>query len=309
MPIHIESTTDSAEDVMSALGEQKAPAGGDTNVDDQQKAVPENPNVDTDEDDSGESSDDSAASEEEQHRKRKGGFQKRIDKLTRRATELEQQNAALMEALRQSGRAPEQPKVPEKTEPSNNGKPNPDDFESHEDYVEALTDWKVEQKLTANQKKIQEQNAREQQTRQQSEFHSRMDKARERYKDFDEVMGDSEAPVSAAMQEVIIASEYGPDIAYYLANHPDEAEKIANMSALAAAKALGKLEDRIESKVKESGTDGVQKSKTEPQVTKAPRPISPVNSDNSSAGSTTKDPEKMTYQEYKKWRESGGGRG
>jgi hypothetical protein len=113
-----------------------------------------------------------------------------------------------------------------------------------------------------------------------------------------------------------MTSEVGPDIAYYLANNPEEAEKIAKMPALATAKALGKLEDKLEAQLKASGQNkqskGEQKpaqesKKTETPVTKAPKPITPVNASGASGGSA-KDPEKMSYQEFKKWRESGGGR-
>ena len=313
MTIQVDSTTDTAETIASVMGAK----AGAPEVE-QKQAAPENTNAEQ-EDGQGESTDESAASEqgkEGETHKRKGGFQKRIDKLTRRQAELESQNAALLEALRQSGKAPDNKPAEENKAPVSEGKPKPEDFENHDEFVEALTDWKVEQKLNTSQKKVQEQQAREEQNRQQTEFQTRMDSARERYEDFDDVMGESEVPVTPAMSEIIMTSEVGPDIAYYLANNPEEAGKIAKMPALAAAKALGKLEDKLEAQLKASGqseqSKGEQKpaqesKKTETPVTKAPKPITPVNAGGASGGSA-KDPEKMSYQEFKKWRESGGGR-
>src|SRR5437763_1028944 len=86
---------------------------------------------------------------------KKTGVQKRIDKLTARNYQLEeaadqerQANADLrarLERLEQSvaGRKAE----PTVAEPA--GKPKEDDFKVFADYQEALTDWKVDQKLAA----------------------------------------------------------------------------------------------------------------------------------------------------------------
>jgi hypothetical protein len=71
----------------------------------------------------------------------------------------------------------------------------------------------------------------------------RMGEAQDRYPDFDEVVMQNKAlSINKAMFDVIKESEQGPDLAHYLGKHPEEAAKIAVLSPLGAARALGRIE-------------------------------------------------------------------
>jgi len=74
----------------------------------------------------------------------------------------------------------------------------------------------------------------------------------------------------------------------HLANNPDEARQIAMMSPIGQIRALGRIEAKLE-----------QKSPV--TVTKAPPPVKPVGQ----KAAITKDPGKMSDEEYAKWRRSG----
>ena len=78
-------------------------------------------------------------------------------------------------------------------------------------------------------------------------------------------------PVSAALQEIIVSSENGPELMYELAKNREEYERIAKLSPLAVARELGKLEVKLAARASEQ--------KAEPKkLTKAPQPIEPVGS-------------------------------
>src|SRR5206468_5111195 len=119
----------------------------------EQKEVTSESETEDAEDESGQ--DDEAGREQETEDqteakpKKKGGFQRRIDKLNA-AKAAAQQEADYWKrlALEKGAGEPKKDQVDSKapaTAQSNEGKPNPDNFDTHAEYVEALTDWKTEQ--------------------------------------------------------------------------------------------------------------------------------------------------------------------
>src|SRR5437879_5678883 len=80
--------------------------------------------------------------------KGKGGFQKRIDKLIRENAEAreraEKAELRAKELEAKGGKA-----EPEKVAPKADARPVEDDFKTMGEYIEALTDWKLQQTLKA----------------------------------------------------------------------------------------------------------------------------------------------------------------
>jgi hypothetical protein len=80
---------------------------------------------------------------------------------------------------------------------------------------------------------------------------AKLDSARKRYSDFEAVTASAEAEklqLTPAMQQAILESEYGADLAYWLGKRPEECRRIAALSALSplsAARELGRIEERI----------------------------------------------------------------
>jgi hypothetical protein len=87
--------------------------------------------------------------------KAKGGFQRRIDKLTREKADAARETEYWrQQALRTS---PVETKVEtQKVE----AKPKEDDFQTHSEYVEALTDYKVNEKVKALKAEQNEERAK-----------------------------------------------------------------------------------------------------------------------------------------------------
>lgn len=120
-------------------------------------------------------------------------------------------------------------------------------------------------------------------------FEAQVSEAKGRYADYDAVARAPDVPVSAAMADLIVTSEQGPDVLYFLGQNRAVAAQIASMSQVEAARAIGRIEATLQA----------PKPRTE---TNAPAPISPVRG---SAGAG-RDPAKMSYAEFKAYRESGG---
>lgn len=210
--------------------------------------------------------------EEQPKPKKKGGFQRRIDKLRASvsAKELEIEhwkNLALKEKA--EGKDPEKTVETKKTT-DQAGKPNQDDYELYDEYLEALTDWKADQKFKEYESRLEKSKIETAQEKMISSHRDRVEKFAKTVDDFDEVLEEvSDVVPSPTMQELLISSENGPALMYSLAKDRDTFERLNKLSPLAAAKEIGKLESMIEAK-----TSGEKREVK--KTTTAPRPITPV---------------------------------
>lgn len=133
-----------------------------------------------------------------------------------------------------------QPPAPAPQAPE--GKPTSDQFESYDDYVEALTDWKAENTV----------NARLAAQQQQSTIQTKVQTFEQRVAtQFPE--GEPEgitalrrAPsLPEGVQEVILTSENGPKLADHLGSHPAELRRLSSLTPTMQAFELAKLEQRL----------------------------------------------------------------
>lgn len=220
--------------------------------------------------------------------KKKGGFQKRIDKLTAKATAAEARAAELERLLadKTAAKPGEKPAAPAAAQ---DGKPLAASFDSYEEYTEALTDWKLDQRAQAETAKAAQQAQQAQQQELGKKWNAGVETLREKYDDFDDII-EAEVSVTPAMQQAVLESEIGPELAYYLGKHPEEAARIAALSPASTARELGKIEAKL------TVETAAPNKKPQPS-TKAPAPISPVS--NRSTATVGKSPDEMDYDEYK----------
>lgn len=225
--------------------------------------------------------------------KKKGGFQRRIDKLNARnsAKDAEIEHWKQM-ALKSAG----EPKPePVETKPVVEGKPDPENFETHAEYVEALTDWKIEQREKSAKEQARKVELETEHEKTLKSHTERVKSFADKTEDFNDVLeAVDHIPVSVTVQEIILSSENGPELMYELAKNKDEYARICKLPPIAAARELGKLESRLSPKASEE-----KKTEEPKKITKAPQPIAPVGS---KGGGVQKTPESMNQQEYETWR-------
>lgn len=171
-----------------------------------------------------------AAQTERDDKGRFKGVQPRIDELTRARREAEREasywkSVAAGQAQTSAEAAPQ--------------KPVAEQFNDYGDYVEALTDWKAEQAVA---KRMEADSSRKVADTQAQTFMERQSAFRAVAADYDEVVGGSTAPVSAHVQSVILDSERGPELAYYLGKNPTALTALNSLSPLSAAREIGRLE-------------------------------------------------------------------
>lgn len=148
--------------------------------------------------------------------------------------------------------------------------PKPEDYDTHEAYLEAKVEWLADQKVD---KKLQEREERQSKAKAAEADKALTDswtasvaKVREKYDDYDEVTQDEGFNPTPAMARAMLESDHKAEIAYYLAKNPEEMERIAKLSPLRQAAEVMKLEDKVSASAKSPAK----------KPSKAPPPIDPV---------------------------------
>lgn len=211
------------------------------------------------------------------------GVQKRIDKAVRRQREAERRAEAAEVELERL-RTPEAKPVPVE------GKPKVSDFTDYDEYVEALAEWKTEQKFAAERSTEQQSRAAAARRTAAATFAERVKEAatKPEYADIGEVL-DSDVTVSAAMHDVLLESEKGAELAYYLGKHPEESARISRLSPISAARELGKIEASL----------AKPPEPAKPRASAAPAPMKPVGGKSVSVNMSDPD---MPYEEWERHR-------
>ncbi len=219
--------------------------------------------------------------------KEKDSEQHRIDVLTKARREAERG----WEAEKQKRLEVEEELKKTKSTIPPKDKPKVEDYETEGEFYEALTDWKVEQKIkekeemaTKETRAVTEKQAIDEAY---GELDGKMEKGRVKYADFNELVLDEKLIISEVMVEAILFTDSAEEILYYLGKNPEESAKIAKLPPLRAAHELGKIEAKVNAPAPQK------------RVTKAPDPITPV----ATTGLIDKDPSTMTPKEYREWRE------
>jgi flagellar hook-basal body complex protein FliE len=128
-----------------------------------------------------------------------------------------------------------------------------------------------------------------------AQFEQRIKQAIEKNKDWREVVGNSPVQLQNEALAYIAQSEYGTDLAYFLAKHPEEAARIKALHPIRAIAELGKIETGFE-KPAETPAPAAATSKTVERPG-APAPITPIST--SGAGSINVDPAKMDFKQLR----------
>ena len=227
----------------------------------------------------------SASTDDDKQPRRKGGYQKKIDKLTAKIRALEGQLAqpAGVKPAENKETAASQP-PPDPNEPNalkgdsfaakfDKPKPTLEDCASIEEFTEKLTDWKADEREFAKKLDERKQAHKDLAKASADAWEAKQTDARTRHADYDDVLKTTTGIVLPRhVQAAILESDLGADIAYELANDHTELKRIAGLSVLAAARAVGKIEARLEA---QTSTE-VASPTPKPKVTNAPKPPSTV---------------------------------
>lgn len=211
--------------------------------------------------------------------------QDRIDEVVRQREELRRESASQIEQLRKEledfkkGQAPTTDQATAPAEPTpdalkEDGSPVYALGEFDPQFIRDLTRFTLQQeraKVEVEQAETQRQAAVQQaQQALTTEWNGKVTSATQAYPDFVEKsqtlldgFSGLDPNYAGYLSNVLMSMEKGPDVLYYLSNHPDEATAIVNSGAQKATLALGRIESRF-----------IQSDQVapKPKITKAPAP-------------------------------------
>lgn len=230
------------------------------------------------------------ATEQAEAPKKSNRFQQRINQLTQKGHETQQENVELRARLEKLEAAPAAPATPE-----TRVAPNEDDFDSLQDYHAANAKFYADVANDAAMATVAKQNQEDSEAAKQAQrqeevktkkaaFEKNLEEKRANFQDFEDVAY-GHTFMDLDMAEQIFEMDKGPELAYHLGSNLDEAARIFALTPVQRARELTKLEFQVEA----------LKPKV---VSDAPDPINPLG--NSETVQT--DPDKMTADQWRDWR-------
>lgn len=126
------------------------------------------------------------------------------------------------------------------------GKPQLKDFPDYESFVEAVADWRAEQKIEARLKaeteRVQKQSDEQRSQERRAYIQERVvERGAALYEDFEDVALAPDLPITEPMLLTLAESDHAAVAAYYLGQHPEEAARISKLSAPSQVRELDKL--------------------------------------------------------------------
>ena len=208
------------------------------------------------------------------------GVKKRLATVTRKRHEAERETMAVRAENRELLTRLEKLEHPG-TEPGQ--EPQIDDFDTEEEYLEAVGEYKADLKVAerdiaqreAWEKEAQGKQEEDAQVRQEN-FQTKLKEGIEKHEDFEDVIEDLN--ITGDMIHILESLPNISDVVYELGNNPKAVADLVEMPFLQAAYRMKAI------------SDGLAKKKT----TKAPAPIVPV----STTGGLMKGLEQMSQAEY-----------
>jgi hypothetical protein len=298
MSLVVSSTTDSQEAVNAAAGIEETPA------EQQEQAVkapapakPAEPDEAEEETEEGDDGEEEKEGDEPPKPKRTGGFQRKIERLVRENEYLARRFHEL--SYQQQQRPPQQPQQPQQQPVAQDGRPRQDQFDSYDEYLDKLTDWKLEARLQQEHAAQQQRHQAAQQQERLTGWQQRVGQFKNEAPDFEDVLESVDhINLQPILQQAIMADALGPKLAYELARRPEDFARIASLDPVGALTALGEFKARLEpakTAAPQQHQNGVK------PVSRAPNPIRPVGQ---GAGATsTVPPDQMPLGDYIRWRE------
>lgn len=231
------------------------------------------------------------------------GVGKKIAELTKARAEAEARAKLAEESLANALKLREQvePKSEEDPEPV---RPTRDSFTDPDAYDQAILAYaddkaahtarrQVKEMLAEQDSKVQQQEAQRQQTEIRESYNVRLEKARGKYADFEEVAQTPDVQVSMPMAHVIMTSDQGPDIQYFLGKNPEEAQRIAGFTL----KTPQGLVPDVSRQLYEMGllAARIAQPVSKPPISNAPPPVRTLKQ---TSAPVVKTPEEESMEEY-----------
>lgn len=186
--------------------------------------------------------------------------------------------------------------VPKTSDADAEKEPNIDDFATYGEYNRALIKFEARQLIKAEKaeeaKKAAQENLENESKKAQDKFAKQYAEFSKTVDDLEETMDSvSDITLAPVLQAALADSDIAPEILYHLAKNRDELERINELSPVAIAREIGKIEAKLEKAPP-------KKEVVEKKQTKAPPPVTPIGSKSSSSLKKDINDPNLSQEEY-----------
>ncbi len=211
------------------------------------------------------------------------GVEKRIAKIVWQREELARKHEEAMRRIAfLEGQAAGGVKPPDGGKKvDDDGAPKQDQYESYDDYMTAVVEYRVERALVGERARRYEEDKEKDLDR---KVQDRLKVAREKHADWDIKVRNPDLDITPDMGRVIVNASQGADIAYWLASNPAEATRISRLDPDDQVVEVGKIASKLDITVTPL-----------PEPSKAPAPIVPVRGSGAKVG---RDPTKESDSQW-----------
>ena len=236
------------------------------------------------------------AAADEPEKKSKPKIEKRIGEVVKQREQAKAE-AAKERAGRESAEARlreyEQKAAPEKAADPD-AEPKPEQFTDAFEYARALAEFSAEKALKDRDRQEAEKKAATERQQTIKQWTDRITAVKADLPDFEDVVASSDVAVSDQVRDAILESDVGPHVLYHLAENPEFAQKLSEMSTITALREIGKLEARFEKK---------EPAKAAATKQRAPAPIRPIKG-GGSAMDTQVNSDGVFHGSYQAWKQA-----
>ena len=176
-------------------------------------------------------------------------------------------------------------------------KPMRSQFVNDDSYIEALTDWKADAAIAKRESQQREAQVMAEQADVAKGWEKRQQAAISSIPDYAETVSKSDLTIPDYIQQMLLESQVGPEVVYYLALHDEEAKRIVAMKPLAAIRRITELERDL-SDDNDDAKPATKAVADPPRKSRAPEPINPVKGTSTSNPGPTSD-----FAEYRRRRQ------
>ncbi len=221
------------------------------------------------------------------------GIKKKFGRFKRRLSEKDQEIEFLKAELSRQSQNRETKDSNAPAKKPTDGKPKAEDFENHDDYIEALTDWKLEAREAEKERKGKEAKAQNDYQSRIQEFQKKSAEYSDENEEYEDLMLGKykNYQFSPGITECLLESESGPKVLHELMKNKKELDRINTLGPISASREFGKIEARLS-----------ESSKQPKLTTKAPAPPNPVSGKSEKATKKSIYDSDISFKDYERIR-------
>lgn len=257
--------------------------------------------------------------EQQPEKKKMGGYQRRIHNLQKEVEHWKSLAAQQQPVQQPTQQQPvQQPQTKAGSQQSGSDpEPQPQDYDDVFKFMADHNRWAARQAVnefkTQQQTEQQEAAANQEYEEKQLAFNEKAEAILEHVPDFWERAEQlyHAGLVTPHLENAILDSDMGPMVSLYLMANPQELQMITTMNEGQTYRAVTLIENHLKSGAgnmaqRPTPAAGQRVPNQQPvkRTTQAPAPIKPIRAQ---AQTQETDPDKMSMEEFRKWREAGGG--